>query len=150
MGSAAKAEAAAAHLKAKESTPARQCSEEMGHPQPAARIRAGNTAAKGFASNTIKQKKSKTFDRQLWWLKDREQQIHFHVLLDARICNLTDYPAKHHCAQHHKAMRHIYLHEDGKSPKCLAECESILETRKPTKKALLAVLRYRNLLAAAA
>ena len=47
MDSAAEAAAAPIHLNAKEAIPTRQCLEEMGHPQPAARAR----AAKGFASS---------------------------------------------------------------------------------------------------
>ena len=54
MGSAAEAEVAAIHLSAKEAASARQCLEEMGHPQPATRMRAGNAAAQGFANGTIK------------------------------------------------------------------------------------------------
>ena len=50
MGSAAEAEVAAIHMSTKEAVPARQCLEEMGHPQPAARARAGSKAAQGLAS----------------------------------------------------------------------------------------------------
>ena len=100
MGSAAEAEVAAIHLNAKEAVSARQCLEEMGHPQPATRMRAGNVAAQGFASGTIKQKRSRTFGRQFWWLKGREQQLQFHVAWDAGIYNLADYPTKHHTSQH--------------------------------------------------
>ena len=52
-------------------------------PQPGSawgRARAGNAAAKGFASNAAKPKRSKAFGRQLWWLKDREEQKHFEVV----------------------------------------------------------------------
>ena len=122
----------------------------MGHPQPATRMRTDNAAAQGFVNGTIKQKRSRTFDRQFWWLKDREQQLQFHAAWDAGACSLAGYPAKHHTSQHHKAVRPIYLHVDEKSPKTLKECEAILEARKPTKKVLLAMLRYKGLLAAAA
>ena len=137
-------------MNAKEAIPIRQCLEEMGHPQPATRIRTDNATAKGFVNNTIKQKRSKTFDRQFWWLKDREQQLHFHVVWEAGIYNLADYPTKHHSAQHHKTVRPIYLHVEGRSPKHLRECEAILEPTKPIKKALLTVMRYNHMLAAAA
>ena len=141
MGSAAEAEVAAS---------ARQCLEEMGHPQPATRVRAGSAAAQGFANGATKQKRSRAFGRQLWWLKGREQQLQLHVAWDAGAYSLAGYPAKHHTSQHHKAVRPIYLHVDEKSPKTLKECEAILEARKPTKKVLLAMLRYKGLLAAAA
>ena len=52
MDSAAEAEVAAIHVSAHEAAPARQCLEEMGHPQPATRTRTDNAAATGFANNT--------------------------------------------------------------------------------------------------
>ena len=150
MDSAAEAEVAAIHLNAKEAVSIRQCLEEMGHPQPATRMRTDNAAAQGFVNGTIKQKRSRTFDRQFWWLKGREQQLQLHAAWDAGIYNVAGCPAKHHTSQHHKAARPICLHADGKSPRTLKECEAILEARKPTKKVLLAMMRYKGLLAAAA
>ena len=143
MGSAAEAEVAAAHLNAKEAVAIRSHSEEMGHPQPATRIRTDNAATQGFVNGTIKQKRSRTFDRRLWWLEGREAMLQFRAVWDAGICNLADYPTKHHSAQHHKKVRPIYLHEDGKSPKSLCECETILEAGKPIKKALPTIMSYK-------
>ena len=60
------------------------------------------------------------------------------------------HPAEHHSAQHHKLVRPIYLHEEGKSPKTLMECEEILATGKPIKKALSTIMSYKSMLAAAA
>ena len=150
LGSAAEAEVAAMHLGAQGAIPIRQALEGMGHPQPATRVRAGNATAKGFVNGTIKQKRSRTFDRRFWWLKDREAQLQFHVVWDAGIYNLADYPTKHHPTQHHKLVRPIYLHEEGKSPKTLQECEAILSAGKPIKKALSTIMSYKNMLAAAA
>lgn len=150
MGSAAEAEAAAIHMNAKEAIPIRQCLEEMGHPKPPARIRTDNATAKGFISNTAKPKRSKAFGRQLWWLKHREEQKHFEVAWEAGICNLADFPAKHHFSTHHKKARPIYLYEEGRSPKAIKECEAILASLKPAKKALSITSKYRSMLAAAA
>ena len=58
------AEVAAIHLNAKEAVAIRQHLEEKGHRQPATIIRADNAAAKGFDSGTVKQKRSRTFERQ--------------------------------------------------------------------------------------
>ena len=121
MDSAAEAEVAAIHLNAKEAVAIRQHLEEMGHPQPATRIRTDNATTKGFVNNSTKQKRSRTFNRRFWWLKDRESALQFQVIWDAGICNLADCPTKHHSAQHHKLVRPIYLHVDGKSPKTLHE-----------------------------
>ena len=49
-----------------------------------------------------------------------------HVIWDARIYNLADYPTKHHSAQHRKLVRHIYLYEEGRSPTHLQGCEESL------------------------
>ena len=83
MDSAAEAEVAAIHMNAKEAIPIRQCLEEMGWVQSPTRIRTDNATAKGFVNNTIKPKRSKTFDRQLWWLKGREEQKHFEIVWEA-------------------------------------------------------------------
>ena len=151
MGSAAEAEVAAIHMNAQEAILIRQYLKEMGHPQPATRIWTDNATAKGFINGTIKQKRSKTFNQQHWWLKDREMQLQFHVVWDAGIYNLADYPTKHHLASHHKLVRPIYLHVDGKSRRTLFDCEQILGTNKPAPKALLFVKQqYKSMLAAAA
>lgn len=151
MGSATEAEVAAIHLNASEAVSIRQCLKDMGHYQPATRIRTDNATAKGFVNGTIKEKRSKTFDRRCWWLKeDCENQLQFHVIWEPGIYNLADYPTKHHASSHHKTVRPICLYVKGKSPKYLHECEEILRATKPTKKAMPTVRKYRCLLAAAA
>ena len=89
-------------------------------------------------------------EREAGSAKGREQQLQLHAAWDAGAYSLAGYPAKHHASQHHKAARPIYLHADGKSPRTLQECETILEAEKPAKKVLLAMMRYKGLLAAAA
>ena len=150
MGSAAEAEAAAIHMNAKEAIPIRQCLEEMGWVQSPTRIRTDNATAKGFVNNTIKPKRSKTFDRQFWWLKDREEQKHFKIAWEAGACSLAGYPTKHHFSTHHKKVRPIYLYEEGRSPRAIKECEAILASLKPAKKAMSVIRNYKCLLAAAA
>ena len=66
MGSAAEAEVAAIHINAQEAIPLRICLEESGHKQPATLIQTDNQTAKGFVRGTIKQKRSRIFDRQYW------------------------------------------------------------------------------------
>ena len=58
MGSAAEAEVAALHMNAQAGIPLRCCLEELGHKQPATRMRTDNQTAKGFIRGTIKQKRS--------------------------------------------------------------------------------------------
>ena len=103
-------------------------------------MRAGSAAAQGFANGTIKQKRSRTFGRRLWWLKGREQQLQLHVAWDAGTYSLAGYLAKHRTSRHRKAARPAYLHAGGKPPRTLQECEVILEAEKPTEKVLLLFL----------
>ena len=76
--------------------------------------------------------------------------LQFRVAWDAGIRNPADHPTKHHSAQHHKLVRSTCLHEEGKSPKTLSECEAILSAGKPIKKALSTIMSYKSMLAAAA
>jgi hypothetical protein len=126
MGSAAEAEVAALHMNAQEAIPLRCCLEELGHKQPATCMRTDNQTAKGFIRGTIKQKRSRTFDRQFWWLKDRESQLQFKVIWEPGIYNLADYFTKHHPGSHHKKVRPIYLHEKT-SPTDLQGCIRIMD-----------------------
>ena len=116
MGSAAEAEVAAIHMNAQEAIPFRICLEELGHKQPATIIRTDNQTAKGFVRGTIKQKRSRTFDRQYWWLKDRIAQLQFNVVWEPGIYNLADYFTKHHPTVHHRNIRYFYLYSTFKSP----------------------------------
>ena len=77
-------------------------------------------------------------------------QLQFQVVWDAGIYNLADYPTKHHLASHHKLVRPIYLHVNGKSPRTLYECEQMLETKKPAPRILFVQRKYNRMLAAAA
>ena len=130
MGSAAEAEVAALYLNAQEAIPLRYCLEELGHVQPATTIRTDNQTAKGFVRGTIKQKQSRTFDRQYWWLKDREAQLQFNIVWEPGIYNLADYFTKHHTGKHHLQVRPIYLHCSS-SPTTLQGCAEILENKVP-------------------
>ena len=132
MGSAAEAEVAALHMNAQEAIPMRHCLEELGHIQPATRIRTDNQTAQGFVRGTIKQKRSRTFDRQFWWLKDRSTQLQFDIVWDLGIYNLADYYTKHHSGKHHKLVRPIYLYEEN-SPSTLQGCIKIMDKGQPTR-----------------
>ena len=129
MASAAEAEVAGLFLNAQAAIPLRHCLEELGHHQPATRMRTDNQTALGFTRNTIKQKRSRTFDRQFWWLKDRATQQQFDVLWEPGIHNLADYFTKHHTSTHHSKVRPIYLYERD-TPTDLQGCAKVLEENK--------------------
>jgi hypothetical protein len=141
MSSAAEAETGALFMNAQEAIPIRRCLQELGHEQPATRIRTDNSTACGFANETIKQKKSKSFDMRFNWLLDQEQRSQFDIKWEAGKNNLADYMTKHHPASHHQQVRPIYLYEPGKSPETVQGCVEILNraaTKKPKPSALTA------------
>jgi len=109
--------------------------EGMGHPQPATPIRTDNSTAQGIVNGTIKQKRSRTFDRQYWWLKDRISQLQFNVTWDPGVYNLADYYTKHHPGSHHERVRPIYLYEPV-SPRTLQGCIKIMNKKKDKARAL--------------
>ena len=90
-------------------------------------MRTDNETAKGFIKGLIKQKQSRTFDRQFWWLKDRVAQLQFNVMWDPGIYNLADYFTKHHSGSHHACVRPIYLYKNN-SPNTLQGCIKIMDS----------------------
>ena len=74
MAPAAEAEAAALSANARGLLPARAALAGLGHPQPAAPLRAGSNAARGTASGMLKQGRSKAAGMRLCWLVGRAQQ----------------------------------------------------------------------------
>jgi len=126
MSSAAEAETGALFMNAQEAIPIRRCLQELGHEQPATRIRTDNSTACGFANGTIKQKRSKSFDMRFYWLLDQEQGSQFDIKWGAGKNNLADYMTKHHPASHHQQVRPIYLYEPDKSPETVQGCVEIL------------------------
>ena len=132
MGCAAEAKVAAIHLNAQEAIPLRICLEELGHEQPATLIRTDNQTAKGFVRGTIKQKRSRTFDRQYWWLKGRMSQLQFNVVWEPGIYNLADYYTKHHPGSHSYRVRPVYLYEEN-SPSTLQGCIKLMDKARNNK-----------------
>jgi hypothetical protein len=110
MASAAEAEVAAMFVNAQEAVPIRVTLEEMGHPQPPTPLQADNTTAIGFATKTIKQKRSKAMDMRFYWIQDRVRQGQFLVYWRPGRENKGDYHTKHHPPSHHRQVRPTYLH----------------------------------------
>ena len=77
MGLAAEAEIGAAYINGQEAFPIRTLLLELGHPQPATQIQVDKSTVDGFASNTIKQKRSKAIDMHFYWIRDRTSQGQF-------------------------------------------------------------------------
>ena len=110
MGSVAEVEIGATYLNAQEGIPIRQMLLDMGHQQPPTPVQVHNTTAVGFATKTIKQKRSKAIDMRFYWIQDRTLQKQFLVYWKPGSTNLGDYHTKHHPPAHHRLMRSTYLH----------------------------------------
>ena len=95
--------------------PIRNCLIQMGHPQPPTPIKTDNTTARDFAYNNIAIKKAKSWDMRCYWIRDRENQMHFKIYwkkgTDVKDPNHADYYTKHHSTIHHKGVRHRYIND---------------------------------------
>ena len=79
MALAAEAEIAALFLNARLVIPLRTALIEMGHPQPATKIKTDNNTADGFVNGTIKQNKTKAVKMRFDWLKCRSAQLQLNI-----------------------------------------------------------------------
>ena len=66
MGSAAEAEIGAAYINGWEAILIRTTLQEMNHPHPPTKMQVNNTTAIGFATDTIKQKRTKAIDMRFY------------------------------------------------------------------------------------
>ena len=71
MASVAESEVASLFMNVQEAVFTRTCLIEMGHPQPATKMKTDNMTAQGILTGTIKQKRSKAIDMRFYWLKDQ-------------------------------------------------------------------------------
>jgi hypothetical protein len=85
--------------------------EALGHKQPTtgSPLKTNNRIAHGILNSKMRQKLSKSFDMQCWWMKDQICQGQFNLLWAPRKFNFANYFTKHHPPCHHRRMRHRYL-----------------------------------------
>ena len=126
MSSVAEAEIIAVYMLAQDLIPLRLCLEELGHKQPPTPIKTDNSTAVGIGNNTTKQKRSKSMDMRIHWMRDRIKQKQFVLHWKPGQENLADYPTKHHSGRHHKKVRPIYLYEGIKSPVTVQGCIELM------------------------
>ena len=126
MSSVAEAEIIAVYMLAQDMIPLRLCLEELGHKQPPTPIKTDNSTAVGIGNNTTKQKRSKSMDMRIHWMRDRIKQKQFDLYWKPGLENLADYPTKHHSGRHHKKVRPIYLYEGEKSPVTVQGCIELM------------------------
>jgi hypothetical protein len=94
VASAGEAEYGSAFKNAQQSVSMRHIAIAMGHKQPATPILCDNEFAIGLATDTIKQKRSKSIDMRFHWLRDRIRQGQFRMIHLAGKKILADYFTK--------------------------------------------------------
>ena len=101
-----KLEVGALFINGQDAIPLRNTLIELGHPQPPTPIQTHNSTNTGFATNTIKQKRSKAMDMRFYWIKDSVEQGQFLIYWRPGSKNLGNNFTKHHLPSHHQLMRH--------------------------------------------
>ena len=111
VSSSAEAETNAVFQNAKLTVSIRHLLQELGHPQPITTIKTDNSTAAGFVNRNMQLKKSKSWDMNLHWLRDRENTKYFNVHWEKGIYNTSDYFTKHHPISHHRNERPKYVRD---------------------------------------
>jgi hypothetical protein len=104
VSSAGEAEYGAAFIFAQHGVWLRNIAIAFGHAQPATPILCDNEFAIGLATDTIKQKKSKSIDMRFHWLRDRIRQGQFTITHLKGSLNLADFFTKTLSCAHHQEM----------------------------------------------
>ena len=111
VSSAAEAETHGVFNNAKTGVSIRHLLHEMGHLQPPTIIATDNSTTAGFANNNIQLKRSKSWDMNLHWLRNREHRKQFRIEWQKGSGNTADYHTKHHPTTHHRQMRSKYIRD---------------------------------------
>ena len=85
--SAVEAETAAIFHNAQVARSIRSILKTLGHPQPPTPIKTDNAAATSFIHQTMRHKKSKSWDMRYWWLKENLAQSEFDIFWDKGVHN---------------------------------------------------------------
>lgn len=107
--SAAEAETAGLFYNCQTALYLKRMLEALGHPQPATLVKTDNGTAAQFVNDTIKNKRSKSWDVRYHWLTERQANDDFHIYWDRGANNLADYHTKHHSPSHHQNVRPKYI-----------------------------------------
>ena len=81
----------------------------LGHPQDTTPIKTDNKTASQFVRDTIKHKRSKSWDVRYHWLTKKQSDGTFNIYWDRGTNNLADYHTKHHSPTHHQNVRKTYI-----------------------------------------
>ena len=83
--------------------------EGMGHPQHPIGIKADNNTARSFVHESIRNKRSKTWDMRYHWLKQEDVRKIIKIYWDKGVNNNADYFTEHYSPAHHKSERPKYI-----------------------------------------
>ena len=109
VSSAAEAETGGLYSNCQTAIPIRQILTALGHKQPPTPVKTDNSTACSFAKDTLKARRSKSWDMRYHWLKDRQQQQQFYIYWDKGSNNHADYWTKHFSPTYHQDIRSTYI-----------------------------------------
>jgi hypothetical protein len=109
VSSAAEAEMGGLFHNAQMGIPIRILLQALGHKQPATPLKTDNATANGFAHNNITQKKSKSWDMNYYWLRDKMTHKEYNIFWESAKTMYADYMTKHHPIKHHRGIRSTYV-----------------------------------------
>ena len=81
----------------------------MGFKQVPTKIFVDNNNASGICNNTIKRQRSRSMNRQYFWLIDQVNLNTYRIVWASGLQILADYFTKHFLAAHHRAVRPYYV-----------------------------------------
>ena len=107
--SAAEAECGALFQNCQKAIVLRRTLEVLGHKQNATEVKTDNKTANSFVTNTMKMKKSKTWDMRWNWLREKNQKKIFKTKWEKGETNKADPFTKLHSPAHMKETRGDYI-----------------------------------------
>ena len=126
MALAAEAKIGALFVNAQEAAGLQNCLRAMGFPQLATMMKTDDMTANGIINNAMKQKQSKAIDMRFHWTRDQTRQGQFHICWESGKNDMGDCHAEHHPASHHRLVKPIHTHVEGKSPTQLQGCVEMM------------------------
>lgn len=135
VASAAEAELGALFHNCQDAKVLRLTLEELGHPQPPTPVHCDNATATGIANDTVKKHRSRSMEKNFFWVTDQVKRKIFDIQWNPGKEMLADYHSKHHATPHHRDVRPWYVHEPNsptelpraQRPSTLRGCVGTLE-----------------------
>ena len=87
----------------------RRILEALGHKQDKTQVKTDNSTTSHFVNNTVKMKRSKTWDMRWNWLREKHQKKIFDTLWEKGTKNKADLFTKIHPPAHMKEKRKDYI-----------------------------------------